>query len=238
MEAGTPSWESLIFQLNPQDLRIFGFCTLTSLEAALSHGYRASSTSPPQSGCSPSPNTALSSFNHLQDSFPTTLWAFPVFYLPVHWVDVCESLHLVRGPGISRQVFRLRQPKIKIRICLGISALGETAEFPVTPPEINDQLILKRLGKKALALPRGDKMEEKGGSCFPSLKPTNIHMGELLNSGCSHFWIHLPGQTIRGLHSDSSNSMLFPLHYILNYLLAPIPTVAPAPYHNDSKLPV
>lgn len=107
----------------------------------------------------------------------------------MHWVDVCESLHLVRGQGISRQVFRLQQPKIKIRICLGISALGETAEFPVTPPEINDQLILKRLGNKALALPRGDKMEGKseGGSCSPSLQPTNIHIGELLNSGCSHF---------------------------------------------------
>lgn len=46
------------------------------------------------------------------------------------------------------------------------------------------------------------------------------------------------GRQVRGLHTDSSNSMLFSLHYILNYLLTRIPTVAPAPYHTNSKFPV
>lgn len=50
--------------------------------------------------------------------------------------------------------------------------------------------------------------------------------------------VHMPeftfqGRQVRGMHSDSSNSMLFSLLYILNYLLTPIHRTAP--YHTDSK---
>lgn len=75
------------------------------------------------------------------------------------YVNPCTR---VKAQGISRQAFRLQQTKIKIRIYLGISTLGETAEFQVTQPEINSADPEEVGKKKTLAFPRRDKVEGKG----------------------------------------------------------------------------
>lgn len=147
----------------------------------------------------------------------------------------------IRGQAISRQVFRLQLPKIKINIYLGISTLGEMAEFPVTQSEINDQLILKRLGKKSFGFSKGSQDGRKKWErlMFPLSYGPQTSVWEsscILDVHISEFTFQ--GRHVRGMHSDSSNSMLFSLHYILNYLLTPIPRVVPAPYHTDSKFPV
>lgn len=119
-----------------------------------------------------------------------------------------------------------------MRIYLGISTLGETAELPVTQPEINSA-DPEDVGKKSFGFSK-ERQGERKRLMLPL--PYSLQASCFLDVHISDFTFQ--GRQVRGMHSDSSNSMLFSLHYILNYLLTPVPRIAPAPYHTDSKFPI